>query len=105
MTNFNLQRQLACWSWSIPGCLARANAPQLTDGGRGAVVYDKGEGFLQYVRARNWPVVASYLLFTGMMAMGYFYNVTFVQLGLKDLGERALALPPTAVGQQMAVRS
>ena len=44
----------------------------------------------RYVRARNWPVVAGYLLFTGMMAVGYFYNVTFVQLGLKDLGERSV---------------
>lgn len=59
--------------------------------------------FLRYVRARNWPVVAGYLLFTGMMAIGYFYNVTFVQLGLKDLGERVLALAPTAVAQHMAV--
>lgn len=59
--------------------------------------------FLRYVRARNWPVVAGYLLFTGMMAIGYFYNVTFVQLGLKDLGERALALAPMAVAQHMAV--
>lgn len=59
--------------------------------------------FLRYVQARNWPVVGGYLLFIGMMAIGYFYNVTFVQLGLKDLGERVLALPPTAVAQQMAL--
>jgi MFS family permease len=56
-----------------------------------------------YLKARNWPVVAGYLLFIGMMAIGYFYNVTFVQLGLKDLGERALALPAAAVAQQMAL--
>lgn len=42
----------------------------------------------QYVRARNWPVVAGYLFFIGMMAVGYLYNVTFVQLGLVDLGLR-----------------
>lgn len=56
-----------------------------------------------YMRARNWPVVAGYGLFTSMMAIGYFYNVTFVQLGLKDLGERVLGLPPVVVAQQMAV--
>ena len=59
--------------------------------------------FLLYVKARNWPVLAGYLLFIGMMAVGYFYNVTFVQLGLKDLGERVLDLPPATVAQQMAV--
>lgn len=59
--------------------------------------------FFLYLRARNWPVVAGYLLFIGMMAVGYFYNVTFIQLGLKDLGERRLALPATAVAGQMAL--
>ncbi|MFO7684006.1 MAG: MFS transporter [Chloroflexota bacterium] len=56
-----------------------------------------------YLRARNWPVAAGYALFIGMMAVGYFYNVTFVQLGLKDLGERVLGLSPMVVAQQMAV--
>lgn len=59
--------------------------------------------FVRYIQARNWPVVGGYLLFIGMMAAGYFYNVTFVQLGLKDLGERVLDLPPVTVAQQMAV--
>jgi MFS family permease len=59
--------------------------------------------FFLYLKARNWPVVAGYLLFISMMAIGYFYNVTFVQLGLKDLGERLLALPAAAVAQQMAL--
>lgn len=56
-----------------------------------------------YFRARNWPVVAGYGLFISMMAIGYFYNVTFVQLGLKDLGERVLGLPAVAVTQHMAL--
>jgi MFS family permease len=56
-----------------------------------------------YLQARNWPVAAGYLLFTGMMAAGYFYNVTFVQLGLKDLGERVLGLSPATVARYMAV--
>lgn len=57
----------------------------------------------RYLRAGNWPVAIGYVLFIGMMAIGYFYNVTFVQLGLKDLGERALGLPPAVVAGQMAV--
>jgi hypothetical protein len=56
-----------------------------------------------YFRARNWPVVAGYGLFISMMAIGYFYNVTFVQLGLKDLGERVLGLSAVAVTQHMAL--
>ena len=56
-----------------------------------------------YLKARNWPVAAGYLFFISMMAIGYFYNVTFVQLGLKDLGERVLGLSPVVVAQQMAV--
>lgn len=59
--------------------------------------------FTRYLRARNWPVVAGYALFVGMMAIGYLYNVTFVQLGLKDLGERVLALSPAAVAREMAL--
>jgi MFS superfamily sulfate permease-like transporter len=57
----------------------------------------------RYIQARNWPIVAGYMLFIGMMAVGYFYNVTFVQLGLKDFGERVLGLPAVMVAQQMAV--
>lgn len=59
--------------------------------------------FFLYLKARNWPVLAGYLLFISMMAIGYFYNVTFVQLGLKDLGERLLVLPAATVAQQMAL--
>lgn len=59
--------------------------------------------FFLYLKARNWPVLAGYLLFISMMAVGYFYNVTFVQLGLKDLGERVLALSPATVALHMAL--
>jgi MFS family permease len=58
--------------------------------------------FVRYARARNWPVLLGYALFIGMMSVGYFYNVTFIQLGLKDLGERVLALPATTVAGHMA---
>jgi len=46
---------------------------------------------------------AGTLLFVGMMALGYYYNVTFVQIGLTDLGRTRLGLPPDAVGTVMAV--
>ncbi len=56
-----------------------------------------------YLRARNWPAAAGYGLFIGMMAVGYFYNVTFIQLGLVDLGMRGLAMSRAAVAAHMAV--
>lgn len=58
---------------------------------------------VHFARARNWPVIAGYLLFGGMMALGYLYNVTFIQLGLPDLGVRVLGMSRTAVAVQMAL--
>lgn len=56
-----------------------------------------------YIQARNWPVAGGYLLFVGMMAVGYFYNVTFVQLGLVDLGIRVLSMTRQDVSTFMAL--
>ncbi|MDT8307599.1 MAG: MFS transporter [Anaerolineae bacterium] len=56
----------------------------------------------RYARAGNWPVLLGYLLFTGMMAVGYLYNVTFVQLGLVDLGMRYVGLSRAGVAVYMA---
>jgi len=56
---------------------------------------------VRYIQARNWPVVAGYVLFVGMMAVGYFYNVTFIQLGLVDLGVRVLGMSQKAVSAHM----
>ncbi len=41
---------------------------------------------------RDWTTVAGVAAFVGLMTVGYYYNLTFVQLGLKDLGERVLGL-------------
>jgi MFS family permease len=43
------------------------------------------------------------VLFVGLMSVGYYYNVTFVQLGLTDLGSRVLGLPRQAVANHMAL--
>jgi MFS family permease len=58
---------------------------------------------VRYLRAHNWPVAAGYAFFGGMMALGYLYNVTFIQLGLPDLGVRVLGMSRTAVATQMAL--
>ena len=47
--------------------------------------------------------LAGTLLFVGMMALGYYYNVTFVQIGLTDLGRRRLGMPADEVAGAMAV--
>ncbi|WP_435115608.1 MFS transporter [Halolamina sp. C58] len=46
--------------------------------------------------------VAGYGLFVALMVAGYYYNITFVQLGLIDLGTRLVGLSETAVSMWMA---
>lgn len=41
--------------------------------------------------------------YIGMMSVGYYYNLTFVQLGLIDLGERLIGMSRTEVAASMAV--
>jgi hypothetical protein len=41
-------------------------------------------------RTPSGASAAGTLLFVGMMALGYYYNVTFVQIGLTDLGRTPL---------------
>ncbi len=43
-----------------------------------------------------------YGLFVGFMAVGYYYNVTFVQLGLLDLGTRLVGMTEEQVSLWMA---
>lgn len=42
-------------------------------------------------------------LFIGMMSVGYYYNLTFVQLGIIDFGERILGLSRERVAVDMAL--
>jgi MFS family permease len=46
---------------------------------------------------------AGYLLFLGLMAPGYYYNVTFVQLGLHDLGVRVIGMGEREVAAAMGL--
>lgn len=57
---------------------------------------------LARVKTCNIPELFGYVLFTGMMAAGYYYNLTFVQLGLEDFGTRLLGLSATSVARDMA---
>jgi MFS family permease len=57
----------------------------------------------QLLRQRNWTPVLGYALFINMLAAGYYYNLTFVQLGLVDLGTRVLGMTETGVAINMAI--
>ncbi len=43
------------------------------------------------------------LFFVSMMAVGYYYNLTFVQFGLLDLGTRLVGLSEVIVARYMAI--
>jgi hypothetical protein len=58
--------------------------------------------FFRYVKERRWATLFGYALFVGMLSVGYYYNVTFVQLGLVDLGERLIHLSRQQVANNMA---
>ncbi len=58
--------------------------------------------FDSHVRERRWIPVAGYGLFVALMVAGYYYNITFVQLGLIDLGTRLVGMSETAVSIWMA---
>lgn len=56
----------------------------------------------EYVRAGDRATVAGYVLYIALLTGGYYYNVTFVQLGLLDLGTRHVGLTRARVSAWMA---
>lgn len=57
---------------------------------------------IYFIRQRRWVSLLGYFAFIGMMAAGYYYNLTFVQFGLIDLGTRVIGMSETSVAQNMA---
>jgi len=55
-----------------------------------------------HVRAGRWDAVAGVAGFVAVLAAGYYYNLTFVQLGLIDLGTRVVGLSHGTVSVGMA---
>jgi MFS family permease len=55
-----------------------------------------------HARAGRWDAVAGAVGFVAVLAAGYYYNLTFVQLGLIDLGTRVVGLPGATVSASMA---
>ena len=57
---------------------------------------------LRLLRAGRWVALFGYAFFIGMMAVGYYYNLTFVQFGLFDLGTRLIGMTHRQVAVYMA---
>jgi hypothetical protein len=57
--------------------------------------------FVEYLRRGQWSMIVGYALFVSLLAAGYYYNITFVQLGLIDLGTRLVGLSGNAVSAWM----
>jgi MFS family permease len=51
---------------------------------------------------QRWMVAAGYLFYVAVLAAGYYYNLTFVQLGIIDLGTRLVGLTASQVSVVMA---
>ncbi|WP_218012005.1 hypothetical protein [Natrinema sp. CBA1119] len=49
---------------------------------------------LEFVRERQWIPITGYLIYVSALTAGYYYNLTFVQLGLTDLGTQEIGMPP-----------
>ena len=57
---------------------------------------------LDALRERDWATLLGVGLFVALAAGGYYYNVTFVQLGLIDLGVRVVGMTRGEVSVAMA---
>ena len=57
---------------------------------------------LRLIRGGHWSALFGYAFFIGMMAVGYYYNLTFVQFGLFDLGTRLIGMTHQQVATYMA---
>jgi MFS family permease len=57
---------------------------------------------LRLLRGGRWTALFGYAFFIGMMAVGYYYNLTFVQFGLFDLGTRLVGTTHQQVAIYMA---
>lgn len=58
--------------------------------------------FFAALRAGRWSMIFGLVLIVGMLATGYYYNVTFVQLGLVHLGSERIGMGEAAVALNMA---
>jgi len=58
---------------------------------------------LELVAQHQWVPIAGYGFYVALLTAGYYYNLTFVQLGLVDLGTNRLGMPGRDVSLVMAL--
>ena len=56
----------------------------------------------ELISRRSWVPLGGYLAYVLALAAGYYYNLTFIQLGLIDLGTRLVGMSSAAVSAAMA---
>ena len=56
----------------------------------------------ELIRDRDWVPVSGYAAYIATLSAGYYYNVTFVQLGMIDLGSGTVGLGDRQVSLAMA---
>ncbi|MEF8807631.1 MFS transporter [Natronomonas sp.] len=73
--------------------------------GNGSVVIEVTDcmKLFELARERRWIPITGYVVYISALTAGYYYNLTFVQLGLIDLGTRLVGLSPAAVSMAMGV--
>lgn len=104
------------WPWSAAvidadGPVRHAVGPQLRNDG-----HDSGGGdatadaaprrrleLVDLVAQRRWVPVVGYACYVTLLTAGYYYNLTFVQLGLIDLGTTRLGMSGRDVSLVMAL--
>ncbi|TLP75768.1 MFS transporter [Nesterenkonia sphaerica] len=57
----------------------------------------------EHAAESRWVSWVGIGLFVALASAGYFYNLTFIQLGVVDLGSRVLELPAGRIAQAMAL--
>lgn len=58
---------------------------------------------LEFASNRQWTPIAGYVIYIAALTAGYYYNLTFIQLGLTDLGTREIGMAPEEVSIVMAI--
>lgn len=56
-----------------------------------------------FVRQRQWIPVTGYGIYIAALTAGYYYNLTFIQLGLTNLGTERIGMSPENVGVVMGL--
>ena len=79
------------------------STPDSTDPPAGSDQTRRRLQLLELIAHRQWVPLAGYGFYVALLTAGYYYNLTFVQLGLIDLGTTRLGMTGRSVSLVMAV--